>query len=163
MDRTTDEASARAVNAEPLPFLSVHCYICSHTSLSAQFERPIRNSPLLLRVTDHINPLRRIGRPASRALDELAAAGGGGGPLALNMSAPGAGIGIGAGGADDVELMQPAAIAVSSKTNTVFVLDTGARAQLYNTCAALYFVFCFASVSCCCRCSRQAPERSATL
>lgn len=161
MDRTTDEASARAVNAEPLPFLSVHCYICSHTSLSAQFERPIRNSPLLLRVTDHINPLRRIGRPASRALDELAAAGGGGGPLALNMSAPGAG--IGAGGADDVELMQPAAIAVSSKTNTVFVLDTGARAQLYNTCAALYFVFCFASVSCCCRCSRQAPERSATL
>lgn len=138
-------------------------YVSLSLSLSAQFERPIRNSPLLLRVTDHINPLRRIGRPASRALDELAAAGGGGGPLALNMSAPGAGIGIGAGGADDVELMQPAAIAVSSKTNTVFVLDTGARAQLYNTCAALYFVFCFASVSCCCRCSRQAPERSATL
>lgn len=76
--------------------------------MCVQFERPIRNSPLLLRVTDHINPLRRIGRAPSRALDETQA-------------------GFGGGGGDEVELVQPAAIAISSKTNTVFVLDTGAH------------------------------------
>ena len=87
------------------------CALLSSSCACVQFERPIRNSPLLLRVTDHINPLRRIGRAPSRALDE-----------------PQAGLG-GGGGEDEVELVQPAAIAISSKTNTVFVLDTGAHAH----------------------------------